>query len=71
MQRGLLEADRGRDDRLVGPALGSQGDARRRADEYGLAAGVDPERPGLEGAGYERVVERPDRQQRLGRHATT
>ena len=61
----LLEPHRRRDDRLVRPALGRQRDARRRAHQDRLAPGVDAERPGLEGAGEERVVKRPDRQQRL------
>ena len=56
---------RRRDHRLVRAALGAERDARRRADEDRLAAGVDPERPRLERARDERVVDRPDRQQRL------
>ena len=46
-------------------ALGGEGDAGRRADQDRLAAAVDAERPGLERAGDERVVERADREQRL------
>ena len=61
----LLETDRGRDDRLVRAALGRERDAGRRADEDRLPAGVDAERPRLERAVDERVVDRPDRQQRL------
>jgi len=49
----------------MGAALGSEGDARRRADQDGLAAGVDAIRPGLEGSGDERVVERGDRDEPL------
>ena len=62
---GLLEPDRGRGDRLVRAALGGQRHPGRRADEDRLPARVDPERPRLEGAGDERVVEHADRQQRL------
>ena len=52
-------------DRLVRAALGPERDPARRADEDRLAAGVDAERPRLERAGDERVVDRADRQQRL------
>ena len=62
---GLLDPRRGGDDRLVGATLGAERDARRRADQNRLAAGVDPERPGLEAAHQERVVDRSHRQQRL------
>src|SRR5919197_1576001 len=61
---GLGDADAGRRDRLMRTALGSEGDPRGRADEDRLAAGVDPELPRLEHPADERVVERPDRQQR-------
>ena len=61
----------GRDDRLVGAALGPQRHAARRADEDRLPAGVDAERPRLERARDERVVDGADRQQRLARRATT
>src|ERR1700748_525020 len=61
----LLDADGRRDDRLVRAALGRKRDAGRRADEDRLAAGVDAERPRLERAIDERVVQRADRQQRL------
>ena len=60
----LLEPDRGRDDRLMRTALGRERDAGWRADEDRLPAGVDAERPRLQRAVDERVVERPDRQQR-------
>ena len=62
---GLLDADAGRDHRLVRAALGAERDAGRRADEDRLAAGVDAERPRLQRAGHERVVDRADGQQRL------
>ena len=61
----LLEPDRRRDDRLVRAALWRQRDARRGADEDRLAAGVHAERPRLERAVHERVIQRADRQQRL------
>ena len=61
----LLQPDRRRDDRLVRAALGRERDARRGADEDRLAARVHPERPRLERAVDERVVDRADRQQRL------
>ncbi len=54
----LLEPDRRRDDRLVRAALGRERHARRRADEDRLAAGVHAERPRLERAVDERVVDR-------------
>ena len=60
----LLDPDRRRDDRLVRAALGPQRDARRRADEDRLPAGVDAERPRLVRARDERVVDRAHRQQR-------
>ena len=47
------------------PPSGPERDAARRADEDRLAARVDPERPRLERACDERVVDRADRQQRL------
>src|SRR5215217_8717492 len=62
---GLLDADRRRDHRLVRAALRAERDARGRADQDRLAAGVDAERPRLERARHERVVDRADRQQRL------
>ena len=61
----LGDADRGSDDRLVGAALGRERHATRRADQDRLSAGVHPERPRLERAPDEGVVDRPDRQQRL------
>ena len=61
----LLEPDRRRDDRLVRAALGRERDPGRRPDQDRLRPGVDPERPRLERAVDERVVERADRQQRL------
>ena len=66
----LLEADRRRDDRLVRAALGRERHAGRRADEDRLPARVHAERPRLERPVDERVVHRPDRQQRPGRRAT-
>ena len=62
---GLLQPDRRRRDRLVRAALGRQRDPGRRADQDRLPARVDPERPRLQRALDERVVEHPDRQQRL------
>ena len=62
---GLLDPDRRRDHRLVGAALRPERDPARRADEDRLPAGVDAERPRLERPREERVVDRPDRQQRL------
>ncbi len=47
------------------PPSGGEGHPGRRADEDRLAAGVDPERPRLQRPLDERVVEHPDRQQRL------
>ena len=61
----LLQPDGRRLDGLVRTALGSEGDAGRRADQDRLPPGVDPERPGLQGALDERVVHDADRQQRL------
>jgi hypothetical protein len=49
----------------VRAALGAERDARRRADEDRLAAGVDPNDQGSERAGHERVVDRAHGQQRL------
>ena len=60
----LLDPDRRRHDRLVRAALGPEGDARRRADEDRLPAGVDAERPRLVRAHDERVVDRAHGQQR-------
>ena len=57
-QPGCSMPDRRRDDRLVRAALRRQRDARRRADEDRLPAGVDAERPRLERAADERVVDR-------------
>ena len=65
VQPGLLQPDRRRGDRLVGAALRRERDPGRRADEDRLAARVDPERPRLQRPFDERVVEHPDRQQRL------
>src|SRR6185436_16648540 len=62
---GLTDPDRGRDDRLVRASLRGQRDARRRADQDRLPARVDPERPRLEGAPHEGVVDRADREERL------
>ena len=62
---GLADADRRRDDRLVRAALGRQRHAARRAHQDRLAAGVHAERPRLQRAPHERVVDRADRQQRL------
>src|SRR5207249_8685543 len=53
---GLLEPDGGGDDRLVGPAFRGEGDAGGGADQDGLATGVHPEGPRLEGPGDEGVV---------------
>src|SRR3954451_7606659 len=61
----LLDPDRGRDDGLVRAALGAERDPARGADEDGLAARVDPERPRLERPGPEPVVDLPDREQEL------
>src|SRR5579871_6396544 len=61
----LFKSDRRRDDRLVGATLRCEGHARRGSAEDRLGAGVDPERPRLEGTSHERVIQRPDRQQRL------
>ena len=47
------------------PPSGPSVTPRRRADEDRLAAGVDAERPRLQRARHERVVDRADRQQRL------
>ena len=49
----------------MGAALRRERDPGRRADQDRLAARVDPERPRLQRALDERVVEHPDRQQRL------
>ena len=62
---GLLQSDGRRGDRLVGAALRRERHPGRGADEDRLAARVDAERPGLQRAFDERVVEHPDRQQRL------
>jgi hypothetical protein len=62
---GLGHADGRRGDGLVRAALGRERDPRRGADEDALAPGVDPERPRLERPGDERVVDRPDRDERL------
>ena len=60
----LADPDRRGRDRLVRAALGRERDPRRGSDEDRLAACVDAEAPGLERPADERVVERPDRQQR-------
>ena len=61
----LLDPDRRGGDRLVRAALRRQAHPGRRADQDRLAAGVDAERPRLERALHERVVQHADRQQRL------
>ena len=60
-----LEADRRGRDALVRTPFRREGDARGGADEDRAPAGVRPEHPRLERAADERVVDRPDRQQRL------
>ncbi|MDF2582926.1 MAG: hypothetical protein K0R33_1569 [Mycobacterium sp.] len=62
---GLLEPDGRRLDRLMRTALRGKSDARRRADQDRLPAGVDAVGPRLQGALDERVIHHADREQRL------